>query len=123
MQVRYEDEDEEDLILANEKIKFFVSPEEMQHLNLRYGVKIKIPDGEVQDFDEMVALAAGLEDFQDFQTRDIVWAKLAGECIPYLCLLKIGETFNLVTKSITLKAVILRVGNQKMQPGHSGGTL
>lgn len=60
MQVKYKDGDEEDIILSNEKIKFFVSPEEMQHLNLSHGVGNSKTDN--LDINEMVVLAASLDD-------------------------------------------------------------
>lgn len=33
-----------------------------------------------QDYDELVILAASFEDCHDFEPRDIIWAKLTGEC-------------------------------------------
>lgn len=76
MQVRYKDDDEEDLILSNEKIKLYVSQEDMQHLNLTCCDKKTDTDG--LDYSEMVVLAASLDDCQDLEPGDIIWAKLTG---------------------------------------------
>lgn len=76
MQVRYKDDDEEDLILSNEKIKLYVSQEDMQQLNLTCCDKQTDTDG--LDYSEMVVLAASLDDCQDLEPGDIIWAKLTG---------------------------------------------
>ncbi|KAF5742713.1 histone-lysine N-methyltransferase ATX2-like [Tripterygium wilfordii] len=78
-QVEYEDGDAEDLILSNEKVKFHISPEEMEHLNLTSNVKSL--DCEEYDYNEMVALAATLDDCQELEAGDIVWAKLTGHAM------------------------------------------
>ena len=78
MQVEYEDGDEEDLILSNEKLKFHVSHDEMERLNLSFSVNSTNDDG--YDYDEMVALAASLDDCQELEPGDIIWAKLTGLC-------------------------------------------
>ncbi|CAH8320108.1 unnamed protein product [Eruca vesicaria subsp. sativa] len=77
--VKYEDETSEDLVLDREMIRFFVSREEMEQLHL----KICTNDVTIgaRDYDEMVVLAANLEDSQDFGPRDIVWAKLSGHAM------------------------------------------
>lgn len=75
MQVEYEDGDEEHVILSNEKMKFYVSREDMQRLNLNFGVGSMESDG--LDFSEMVVLAASL-DGQELEPGDIIWAKLTG---------------------------------------------
>ncbi|OWM70979.1 hypothetical protein CDL15_Pgr013160 [Punica granatum] len=77
--VEYEDGDKEDLTLSCEKIKFFISPEEMQHLNLKYGTKNA--DTDSLSYDEMVVLAAGWDDSQELDPGDIVWAKLTGHAM------------------------------------------
>ncbi|KAF2322268.1 hypothetical protein GH714_009889 [Hevea brasiliensis] len=77
--VEYEDGDKEDLILSNEKIKFFISREEMERLNLTFS--IKNTDGDNYDYDEMVVLAAVLDDCQDLEPGDIIWAKLTGHAM------------------------------------------
>ncbi|KAK4742943.1 hypothetical protein SAY87_000944 [Trapa incisa] len=77
--VKYEDGDTEDINLAQEKIKFFTSPEEMQRLNLKYGSKSTSTDS--LSYDEMVVLAAGWDDFQELESGDIVWAKLTGHAM------------------------------------------
>lgn len=79
MQVRYKDGDEEDLILANERTKIFISPEEMNHLKLSYGVHSL--DTDSLGIDEMVVLAASLDDGHDLDPGDIIWAKISGMCI------------------------------------------
>ncbi|XP_021804783.1 histone-lysine N-methyltransferase ATX2 isoform X1 [Prunus avium] len=75
-QVEYEDGDEEDLILSNERIKFYISREEMESLNLSYSLKSM--DNDVYDYNEMVVLAASLDDCQELEPGDIIWAKLTG---------------------------------------------
>uniref|UniRef100_A0A2P2L8Y3 Histone-lysine N-methyltransferase ATX2 n=1 Tax=Rhizophora mucronata TaxID=61149 RepID=A0A2P2L8Y3_RHIMU len=77
--VEYEDGDEEDLILSDEKVKFFISSEEMEHLNLSFNVRST--DADSYDYDEMVALAASLDDCQDLEPGDIIWAKLTGHAM------------------------------------------
>lgn len=79
MQVKYDDGDEENLILSKENVKFHVSRDEMKRLNLSYA---KVRDSNVSDYDveEMLALAASFNDCQDFEPGDIVWAKLTGLC-------------------------------------------
>ncbi|WRX20142.1 SET domain - like 10 [Theobroma cacao] len=77
--VEYEDGDEEDLILSIEKLKFHVSHEEMECLNLSFSVNSTDDDG--YDYDEMVALAASLDDCQELEPGDIIWAKLTDESL------------------------------------------
>lgn len=75
-QVMYDDGDKEDLVFVNERVKFYVSHEEVKQLNLKYGVKGL--DTDLYDYDEMVALAASLDDCRELEPGDIVWAKLTG---------------------------------------------
>ncbi|EEF34619.1 histone-lysine N-methyltransferase ATX2 [Ricinus communis] len=77
--VEYQDGDKEDLVISNEKIKFYISREEMEQLNLTFS--IKSADGDCYDYDEMVALAAVLDDCQDLEPGDIIWAKLTGHAM------------------------------------------
>ncbi|KAK7295625.1 hypothetical protein RJT34_18536 [Clitoria ternatea] len=78
--VKYDDDDEENLILSNENVKFHVSRDEMKCLKLNYA---KVRDCNVSDYDveEMLALAASLDDCQDFEPGDIIWAKLTGHAM------------------------------------------
>ncbi|MED6138307.1 hypothetical protein PIB30_073073, partial [Stylosanthes scabra] len=78
--VKYDDGEEENLILSNENVKFHISREEMKRLNLSYG---KARDSNVSDCDveEMLAMAASLNDCQQFEPGDIVWAKLTGHAM------------------------------------------
>ncbi|XP_020218632.1 histone-lysine N-methyltransferase ATX2 [Cajanus cajan] len=78
--VKYDDGDEENLILSNENIRFHVSRDEMKHLKLSFA---KVRDNNVSDYDveEMLALAASLDDCQDFEPGDIIWAKLTGHAM------------------------------------------
>jgi hypothetical protein len=76
MQIEYEDGDKEDLMLSNEKVKFFISGEEMERLNL--SVCVRSTDGDRNYYNEMVVLAASLDDCQDLEPGDIIWAKLTG---------------------------------------------
>ena len=84
MQVEYEDSDKEELILSNEKVKFYISHEEMQRLNLTCSVTST--DGDVYDYNEMLVLAASLYDCQELDPGDIIWAKLTGLCLIFVCL-------------------------------------
>ncbi|CAK7348099.1 unnamed protein product [Dovyalis caffra] len=93
--IEYEDGDKEDLILSNEKVKFFISREEMERLNL--SVSVKSADGDRYDYDEMVVLAASLDDCQDLEPGDIIWAKLTGlHQIPQLLSLDLFCLFSLL---------------------------
>ncbi|CAF2286891.1 unnamed protein product [Brassica rapa] len=77
--VKYEDGSSEDLVLYREMIKFFVSREEMELLHLKICTN-DVTVG-VRDYEEMVVLAANLEDSQDFGPGDIIWAKLSGHAM------------------------------------------
>ncbi|WZY90153.1 hypothetical protein YC2023_046888 [Brassica napus] len=77
--VKYEDGSSEDLVLDREMIKFFVSREEMELLHLKICTN-DVTVG-VRDYEEMVVLAANLEDSQDFGPGDIIWAKLSGHAM------------------------------------------
>ncbi|KAM7461652.1 hypothetical protein LguiA_029773 [Lonicera macranthoides] len=77
--VEYEDDDEESLVLANERIKFHISPEEMQRLKLNYCLHSSDTDG--LDVDEMVAFAASLDDYHELEPGDIIWAKVTGHAM------------------------------------------
>lgn len=48
----------------------------MQHLKLKFSDKSSEADG--IDIDEMVVLAASLDDSQDLDPGDLIWAKLTG---------------------------------------------
>jgi len=60
----------------DEKVKFHISSEEMQHLNLKYDVSSMEKKG--LNYNEMLALAASFDDCQDLEPGDLVWAKLTG---------------------------------------------
>ncbi|KDP42889.1 hypothetical protein JCGZ_23831 [Jatropha curcas] len=77
--VEYQDGDEEELTLSNEKIKFFISRDEMEQLNLTFSVKST--DADVYDYNEMLVFAAVLDDCQDLEPGDIIWAKLTGHAM------------------------------------------
>lgn len=66
------------MILSNERLKFHVSHEEMEHLNLSCSIDSTKDDD--HDYDEMVALAASRDDCQELEPGDIIWAKLTGLC-------------------------------------------
>ena len=85
MQVQYDDGDEEKLILSNERTKFYISREEMGSLNL--SSSLSGVDNDVYDYDEMVVLAASLDDCQEVEAGDIIWAKLTGVCCFYQIIL------------------------------------
>jgi len=79
LQIEYDDGEEENLILSNENVKYHVSRNDMECLKLSYA---KVHDNNVSDYnvEEMLALAASMNDCQDFEPGDIVWAKLTGIC-------------------------------------------
>ncbi|KAJ6403891.1 hypothetical protein OIU84_012148 [Salix udensis] len=77
--IEYEDGDKEDLILSNEKVMFFISGEEMERLNL--SVCVQSTDVDRNYYNEMVVLAASLDDCQDLEPGDIIWAKLTGHAM------------------------------------------
>ncbi|KAL9140489.1 hypothetical protein ABFS82_14G040500 [Erythranthe guttata] len=78
-QVKYEDGEEEELNLSNERIKFHVSLKEMQDLKLKFLDKSSEVDG--IDVNEMMVLAASLDDCPEIETGDVIWAKLAGHAV------------------------------------------
>lgn len=69
------------MILSNERVKFYISQEEMESLNL--SCSLKNMDSDVYDYNEMVVLAASLDDCQELEPGDIIWAKLTGTCLVY----------------------------------------
>ncbi|CAI0397255.1 unnamed protein product [Linum tenue] len=78
-QIHYEDGDDENVMLSKEKVKFFISREEMEELNLSYSTKSS-NDGS-HEYEEMVVLAASLDDCQELEPGDVIWAKLTGHAI------------------------------------------
>lgn len=82
LQIEYADSDKETLTLSNERIKFHISGEEMESLNLTRSLKSM--DTDVYDYNEMVVLAAILDDYEELEPGDIIWAKLTGTCLDYL---------------------------------------
>uniref|UniRef100_A0A1D1Z907 Histone-lysine N-methyltransferase ATX2 n=1 Tax=Anthurium amnicola TaxID=1678845 RepID=A0A1D1Z907_9ARAE len=74
--VLYNDGDTENLNFLNERIKFYISRLEMQSLKLKHGT-----EKEVMAHDEMLAMAAILNDCQDLEPGDLVWAKLTGHAM------------------------------------------
>ena len=66
------------MVLSNEKVKFYISGEEMQSLNLSFGVDGI--DSDAYEYNEMLVLAATLDDYLEPEPGDIVWAKLTGLC-------------------------------------------
>nr|XP_033514746.1 histone-lysine N-methyltransferase ATX2-like isoform X3 [Nicotiana tomentosiformis] len=77
--VKYVDGDEEHLLLSNERVKFSVSLEEISRLKLRSSDTSPETDG--IDVDEMVVLAATLDDCEALEPGDIIWAKLTGHAM------------------------------------------
>lgn len=76
MQIKYEDGDEEELILSQEQIKFHMSREEMQNLNLKGK---EFTDDDDPDYSQLMGLAASVDESRDLEPGDIIWAKLTGE--------------------------------------------
>lgn len=76
--VKYEDGDEEELILSDEQIKFHLSGEEMQNLNL---TGKRIMDDDDPDHSLLMALAASVDESRELEPGDIIWAKLTGHAM------------------------------------------
>eukprot|EP01018_Ginkgo_biloba_P036076 Gb_04715 [translate_table: standard] len=77
--VQYADGEEEWLLLTEEKIKLFLSREEMIDLNLEDRDQAMISEMKKSDYDEMAALAASLDDYQGEPGHgDLIWAKITG---------------------------------------------
>ncbi|CAI9117365.1 OLC1v1018743C1 [Oldenlandia corymbosa var. corymbosa] len=74
--VKYEDGDDEELILSNEKTKFHISLEEMQLSKLRSSDNCS--DGDGIDVNELMVLAASLDDCGELEPGEVIWAKLTG---------------------------------------------
>lgn len=74
LQVKYDDGEAEDLSLADERIKFSISSEEMKSLNLKFGISNLDKKGH----DELLALAVSFHDYQGLDPGDLVWAKITG---------------------------------------------
>lgn len=77
--VEYEDGDEELVVLSKERIKFHVSPEEIKCLRLTCDLHCSETDD--LDVNEMIVLAANLDDCHDIEPGDIIWAKLTGHAV------------------------------------------
>ncbi|KAK4489122.1 hypothetical protein RD792_004916 [Penstemon davidsonii] len=77
--VKYEDGEEENLVFSKERIKFYISFKEMQSLKLK--CREKSSEADTFDVDEMMALAAALDDGQETEPGDLIWAKLTGHAI------------------------------------------
>ncbi|XP_062199062.1 histone-lysine N-methyltransferase TRX1-like isoform X2 [Phragmites australis] len=75
--VKYDDGEAEDLSLADERIKFSVSSEEMKSLNLKFGISNQDKKG----YDELLALAVSFHDYQGLDPGDLVWAKITGHAM------------------------------------------
>ncbi|KAL6600542.1 hypothetical protein ACP70R_045342 [Stipagrostis hirtigluma subsp. patula] len=75
--VKYDDGEAEDLILADERIKFSISSEEMKCRNLKFGVSNQDKKGH----DELLALAVSFHDYQGLDPGDVVWAKITGHAM------------------------------------------
>ncbi|KAI9194260.1 hypothetical protein LWI28_004545 [Acer negundo] len=78
-QVKYQDGDKEDLFLSNEDVKFYMSQDDMDRLKLSPSVNNMDNNG--YDFNELVVLAASLDNCQEIEPGDIIWAKLTGHAM------------------------------------------
>ncbi|KAK9668556.1 hypothetical protein RND81_13G068400 [Saponaria officinalis] len=76
--VTYEDGDAEELVLSDEQIKFYLSGEEMQKLNLK-GHKFTADDD--PDYSLLIGLAATVDESRELEAGDIIWAKLTGHAM------------------------------------------
>ncbi|XP_047981760.1 histone-lysine N-methyltransferase ATX2-like isoform X2 [Salvia hispanica] len=78
--LKYEDGEQEDLVLSKERIKFHISLKEMQSMGLK--LCEKSPEADELDANEMMVLAATLDDdCQEIETGDLIWAKLTGHAV------------------------------------------
>ncbi|XP_076937993.1 histone-lysine N-methyltransferase ATX2-like [Bidens hawaiensis] len=77
--VQYEDGDEELVVLSKERIKFHVSAEEIKFLKLTCDLHSSETDD--LDVNEMIILAANLDDCHDIEPGDIIWAKVTGHTV------------------------------------------
>ncbi|XP_042065047.1 histone-lysine N-methyltransferase ATX2-like [Salvia splendens] len=78
--LKYEDGEQEDLVLSKERIKFHISLKEMQSMELK--LCEKSPEADELDANEMMVLAATLDDdCQEIETGDLIWAKLTGHAV------------------------------------------
>ncbi|KAL5703167.1 hypothetical protein ACHQM5_028294 [Ranunculus cassubicifolius] len=77
--VNYDDGEEESLVFAKEKIKFFISREEMQRLDLKIKVTSKEDINVINE--ELFVLATIFDDCTDVEPGDIIWAKLTGHAM------------------------------------------
>lgn len=78
--MKYDDGEAEDLTLANERIQFSISSEEMKCLNLKFGTSNLDKKG----YDELLALAVSFHDYQGLDPDDLVWAKITGTPMSFL---------------------------------------
>ena len=77
MQLKYEDGEQEELVLSDERIKFYISSKEMQIMELKLCEKSF--EADELDANEMMVLAATLDDdCEEIETGDLIWAKLTG---------------------------------------------
>lgn len=75
--VHYDDGDKEDLILAKELIKFYLSDDDI--IARKLVLQGEMDERKRLDFQEMAALATVFEDFQEeFRHGELVWAKIKG---------------------------------------------
>lgn len=74
--MKYDDDDEEELILSNEQVKLYMSGEEMQKLNIEGN---KCMNVNIPDYNQLIGLAAMVDESQELEPGEIIWAKLSGE--------------------------------------------
>ncbi|KAL5998553.1 hypothetical protein ACLOJK_009496 [Asimina triloba] len=113
-QIDYKDGESENLNLLDEKIKFCISRDDMVRLNLKC-----IPPSKVrkfQNYDEMLVLAAGLDDCQEFVLGDIIWAKLTEHVALYVPGFK-AESDTFLTKDCIFASNILDDFNRYLREG------
>nr|CAB3452951.1 unnamed protein product [Digitaria exilis] len=75
--IKYDDGETEVLSLADERIKFSISSQEMKSLNLNIGISNQDKKGH----DELLALAVSFHDYQGLDPGDLVWAKITAGSI------------------------------------------
>ncbi|KAL1561344.1 histone-lysine N-methyltransferase ATX2-like [Salvia divinorum] len=78
--LKYKDGEKEDLVISNERMKFYISSKEMQSMELKLCEKSS--EADELDANEMMVLAATLDDdCQEIETGDLIWAKLTGHAV------------------------------------------
>ncbi|KAF8651034.1 hypothetical protein HU200_063638 [Digitaria exilis] len=102
--IKYDDGETEVLSLADERIKFSISSQEMKSLNLNIGISNQDKKGH----DELLALAVSFHDYQGLDPGDLVWAKITGHAMwPAVVVDESDVPANRALKPVRLDQLIL----------------